>query len=64
MPIFDIFPEFLLDPKNRDAFLLVLADLPIPANRKKEILIAWTRITGVALTRDIVETVLGPGVLR
>lgn len=55
-----LFPEALLSAdrlKEVEDFLLAL---PVPPRRKKQALVEWTQVTGVALTREMVEAVLGP----
>lgn len=61
MPSFiDIFPAALLAKDKEDDFILLLQQLPVPARRKKEILIEWCNYVGAVLTHDMVEKVLGP----
>ena len=55
-----IFPAALLDPSKKDEVLIFLRELPAPPRRKKQALVAWCRAVGAALTRDMVEAVLGP----
>jgi len=55
-----IFPSVLLDPEKKDEVLIFLRQLPAPPRRKKEALVAWCRAVGAALTRDMVEAILGP----
>jgi len=56
--LLEIFPEYLLKPDALEDFLLVLKELPIDDMRKKQVLIEWTRITGVALTEDMIDAVI------
>lgn len=55
-----IFPPALLAKEKEDELIIFLKELPIPARRKKELLVEWCKYVGVALTREIVEALLGP----
>jgi len=54
-----VFPPALLFKDKWDEVVLFIQDLPIPARRKKELIIEWTNYVGAALTRDMVKEVLG-----
>lgn len=55
-----IFPPDLLDKEKKDEVIMFLRQLPAPPRRKKQALIAWCKYVGAALTREMVEAVLGP----
>lgn len=55
----NVFPPALLFKEEWDEVVLFIQALPIPARRKKELIVAWTSYVGAALTRDMVEEVLG-----
>lgn len=55
----EIFPVALLDPDKWDEVVLYLGPMPIPARRKKELIVEWTKAVGAVLTREMVEAVLG-----
>jgi len=54
-----VFPPALLFKDKWDEVVLFIQELPIPARRKKELIIEWTNYVGAALTRDMVKEVLG-----
>jgi len=54
-----VFPVDLLDPDRLDDVLIFLAGLPIAPEDRKQLLIEWCQLMGVALTRDMVEEALG-----
>jgi len=54
-----VFPPALLFKDKWDEVVLFIQGLPIPPRRKKELIIEWTNYVGAALTRDMVEEVLG-----
>jgi len=56
--LLEVFPAYLLDPEREAEFIVALRRLPIPEIRKKQVLVEWCAITGVALTREMVEAVL------
>lgn len=56
-------PPYLLVADKEDEVILLLKGLPIPDRRKKQILIEWTKVVGAALTREMVEKLLGEGAL-
>jgi len=56
----EIFPRELLTADKEDEVVLLLRQLPVPPRRKKQALIAWCKFVGAALTKDLVERVLGP----
>ncbi|HUW96778.1 MAG: hypothetical protein KKD44_28970 [Proteobacteria bacterium] len=53
-----VFPVDLLDPDRLDDVLIFLAGLPIAPEDRKQLLIEWCQLMGVALTRDMVEKAL------
>jgi hypothetical protein len=55
-----VFPEALLAKDKQDEVILFLQQLPAPARAKKEALVDWCKYVGVALTREMVEILLGP----
>jgi len=57
--LLEIFPAELLTVEREDEFILLLARLPIPPRRKKEVLVDWCKWTGAVLTHEMVERVLG-----
>ena len=56
---FEVFPEALFRPERWVDWVLMIKPLPISPRRKKELICEWCNITGVALTREMVEEVLG-----
>ena len=56
----EIFPAALLAEEAWEDVVLLLQRLPIPARRKKELIVQWAKYVGAALTHDMVEQVLGP----
>ncbi|MBW2000413.1 MAG: hypothetical protein JRJ29_20945 [Deltaproteobacteria bacterium] len=56
----EIFPAGLLAKDKEEEVIIFLRTLPIPARRKKELIAQWAKYVGAALTRDMVEKVLGP----
>jgi len=56
----EIFPAGLLARDKEEEVIIFLRTLPIPARRKKELIAQWAKYVGAALTRDMVEKVLGP----
>lgn len=59
MPV-EVFPAALLAKEKWEDVIIFLQELPVPPRRKKEILVAWCKYVGVALTHEMVEAVLGP----
>lgn len=55
----DLIPEELIDPKKKEEFLIWLMRLPVDVWTKKYILIEWCNLVGIALTEDLVRTVIG-----
>jgi len=53
-----VFPVDLLDPDRLDDVLIFLAGLPIAPEDRKQLLIEWCQLMGVALTREMVEKAL------
>jgi len=53
-------PAALIAAEKWEDFLLFLRALPVDPSHKKYCLIEWCRMTGVALTHEMVEAVLGP----
>jgi len=53
-------PAALISREKWEDFLLFLRALPVDPSHKKYCLIEWCRLTGVALTHEMVEAVLGP----
>jgi hypothetical protein len=60
MPLDDVLPKDLLDKTKQPEVIKYLRALPIPARRKKEVLVEWTKEMEVALTNDAVVELLGP----
>lgn|GEM_PF-4109176 len=60
MSLLEVVPAALLAKDKEEDFILFLRRLPIPPNRKKEVLVDWCKIVGAALTHEMVEAVLGP----
>lgn len=56
----EVFPPALLAKEKWDDVIILLRTLPIPARRKKQLIIEWSKVVGVALTEEMVEAVLGP----
>ena len=54
-----IIPAALLAADKWDDFVIFLQTLPIDAQSKKYLIIEWCQLTGVALTGDLVNDVLG-----
>ncbi len=54
-----VIPEIYLSKDKWDDFVLFLQTLPIPARRKKQLIVQWTKAVGAVLTRDMVKQVLG-----
>jgi hypothetical protein len=57
--VIEVFPPALLAEDKWEDVVMFLVELPIPARRKKQAIIEWTKYTGVALTHDMVKQVLG-----
>ena len=55
----EVLPAFLLNKEAWSDFVAFLQELPIPARRKKEVIVEWAGFVGVALTREMVKEVLG-----
>lgn len=55
----NVFPPALLFTGKWDEVVLFIQPLPIPARRKKELIVEWVNYVGAVLTRDMVEEVLG-----
>jgi len=57
----DLFPEYLIDPEHMEEWVLLVRQLPIPPARKKQLAINYAQYNnfGAALTRELVEKVLG-----
>jgi len=53
-------PAALIAKEEWEDFLLFLRALPVDPSYKKYALIEWCKVTGVALTHEMVEAVLGP----
>jgi len=53
--------NWLLDPEHKEEWILLVRQLPIPPARKKQLAINYAQYNnfGAALTRDLVEKVLG-----
>lgn len=60
MTFISVIPAALIAKDKWEDFVLFLQQLPVPARRKKEILVEWTLVVGVALTKELVDQVLGP----
>ena len=52
-----IIPPELLDPKRKDEFIAWLVALPLDIWTKKYIALSWSQITGVTLTREMIEII-------
>ena len=46
-------------PEHEDDVILLIASLPIEPEDRKRLILEWTQLVGVALTREIVEKVYG-----
>lgn len=55
-----VVPGELLKPERKDDLILFLQRIPAPPRRLKQLYIEWCRYTGVALTREDLEKLLGP----
>jgi len=53
-----VFPEDLLDADRLDDVIIFLAGLPIAPEDRKQLLLEWCQLMGVAITRDYVERAL------
>ena len=60
MSVIDVFPKELLFKDKQHEAIAWLQELPIPARRKKEVLVEWYEVMEVALTKDAVVELLGP----
>lgn len=60
MTLLAVIPERLWTKEAKDEVIVFLRELPAPARRRKQALVDWTKYVGVALTREMVEAVLGP----
>lgn len=60
MSAIEIFPPALLAKDKEDEVIIFLQQLPAPPRRKKEALVDWCKYVGVALTKEMVEILLGP----
>jgi len=58
--VVEVFPIALLRKEKKDEVILFLKALPIPPRRKKQALIDWCKYVGIAITKEMVETLLGP----
>jgi len=54
-----VFPGHLLVPEAKDDLIMFLAALDIPPRRKKQLLVEWGQLTGIILTREDFERLLG-----
>jgi len=55
----EVIPAALVAKEKWEDFVLFLQRLPVDVNDKKYLLIGWAKLTGVALTHDMVKAVLG-----
>ena len=60
MGYIDILPKELLAKDKQHEVIKFLQALPVPARRKKEVLVEWTQEMEIALTNDAVVELLGP----
>jgi len=56
----ELIPPQLLTADKKENVILLIQALPIPQQNKKELLIEWCKVVGVALTKEMVERVLNP----
>jgi len=50
-----VFPVDLLEPDRLDDVLIFLAGLPIHPEDRKQLLMEWCQLMGIAIDRDMVE---------
>ena len=60
MAYLDVLPKGLMAKDKQPEVIRFLSELPIPARRKKEVLVEWTQAMEIALTSDAVVELLGP----
>ncbi len=60
MAVINLIPEKFLQKDKQHELIAYLQELPIPARRKKEVLVEWTKAMEIALTKDAVVELLGP----
>jgi len=60
MGVMEFVPLGLKDKNKQHEFISWLQELPIPARRKKEVLVEWCEAMEIALTKDAVVELLGP----
>ena len=60
MAVLDLLPKELLAKDKQPELIKYLKALPIPARRKKEVLVEWSHAMEIALTSDAVVELLGP----
>jgi len=57
--IYAVVPGELLRPERKDDLIAFLQQIPAPPRRKKQLFIEWSRVVGIALTREDFEKLLG-----
>ena len=57
--IAEILPIALLSPDKEDEVITFLQQLDVPDRRKKHALVEWCNYTGVVLTEELVDKLLG-----
>lgn len=50
-----VFPVDLLEPDRKDDVIIFLAGLPIHPEDRKQLLLEWCQLMGIAIDRDMVE---------
>lgn len=50
-----VFPVDLLEPDRLDDVIIFLAGLPIHPEDRKQLLMEWCQLMGIAIDRDMVE---------
>jgi hypothetical protein len=60
MSVLDVFPPELLFKDKIHETIAWLQELPIPARRRKEVMVEWCHAMEVAITSDVMVELLGP----
>ncbi len=60
MSVLDVFPPELLFKDKVHEAIAWLQGLPIPARRRKEVMVEWCHAMEVAITSDVMVELLGP----
>ncbi len=60
MSVIDVFPPELLFKDKVHEAIAWLQELPIPARRRKEVMVEWCHAMEVAITSDVMVELLGP----